>query len=423
MDDHKFDDIIKGKMNDYEAPGFDPSALSALHRQMDSLTVWPWYSRYRTELLLGSGLMLCTLIVLWSQWYYNNRETLALEKNSVLLSVQQSQIEQLQHEIEVLRSLPPDTIRIIEIKGQPAPATEGYVQRIKTLEYIIQKMTESEMAHKDGVGQNTSASLDTPLASSVNESGYFHAPNFSSRLMPREPDKESVRAPFTVKAPAETRGRQLSARTIRDLEKHYRKGIGIRVGPAIEISRGFYDTGNSRADLVFGVLGDFIVSPSLSFETGAKYAHRTYEITNGAELSGMQLPGVDPSLGPLAAADVDSWMAEFPINLKYCYPLSMKTHLLAGIGYSSILYTKQVFEYYHELSSDPSAQINTSHKIEQFTLYPGMLNFSLGVSKELKHKKILETSLYYQHGLSKLGAENAQANFLGVRGTYWFMLK
>jgi len=215
----------------------------------------------------------------------------------------------------------------------------------------------------------------------------------------------------------------LSARTIRDLEKHYRNGIGIRVGPSIEVSHGFYDAGNSRADLLFGLLGDFIVSPSLSIETGVKYTHRFYEITDASELPNVELPGVDTGLGPVVGADVDTWMAEFPINLKYRYPLSMKTHLLAGIGYSSILYTKQVFEYSYELTGDPSAQINTSHKIKQSTLYPGMLNFSLGVSKELRNKKILETSLYYQHGLSKLGAENAQANFLGVRGTYWFMLK
>ncbi|MBA4056871.1 MAG: hypothetical protein C0490_19310, partial [Marivirga sp.] len=166
-----------------------------------------------------------------------------------------------------------------------------------------------------------------------------------------------------------------------------------------------------------------IVSPSLSLETGAKYTHRFYEITNREALSNMQLPGVDDNLGPLVTADIDSWILEIPLSLKYRYPLSIKSHILLGAGYSSLMYTKQVFEYYHELDSDPTAQVNTTHKVEKFTLNPGMLNMSIGLSKEMKNRKVLETSLYYQHGLGKIGLEKARGNFLGIRGTYWFTIK
>lgn len=424
MDDQRFDDIIKEKMGDYEAPGFDPSALSALHHQMGTLTVWPWYSRYRTELLLGSGLFLCTLIILWNQWSFSNREAQALKKNDLLLKSQQVQIDNLQHEIVELKSLAPDTIRIIEFKEQSSHLNSVYLQQIKTLEQTIQKMKDANLAQVNAV-EPTTASLEVSSGPNWKSAanGSFYENQFTGRLVPRKKDEQSAHAIPNKSEPDKITSRKLSAETIRDLEKHYRNGIGIRVGPALEISRGFYHAGNSRADLVFGVLGDFIVSPSFSVETGAKYTHRFYEITNEEALAQMQLPGLDTNLGPVINADIDSWVLEIPLNLKYRYPLSMKTHLLAGVGYSSLMYTKQVFENYYELNSDPLAQINTTHTVDKFTLNPGMLNFSIGLSKEMKNKKLIETSLYYQYGLGEIGVEKMGANFLGIRGTYWFTLK
>lgn len=426
MDDHKFDDIIKGKVADYEAPGFDPAALSALHHQMGTLTVWPWYSRYRTELLLSAGLVLCTLIILWNQWSFSNRETQALQKNDLLLKTQQVQLDKLQHEIEKLKSLPPDTFKIIEIKEQPSPLNSFYLQRIKVLEYTIQKMKEANLTYVEGEERTTIASMDSSMNPGWRSAAYkhFYENPFTMRLVPREKNKESVHAqPGSMAIPEKVSSRQLSVKTMRDLEKHYRNGIGIRLGPTLEISKGFYDVGNSKFDVLYGVLGDFIVSPSLSLETGAKYTHRFYEISDRIALSGIQLPNVDTNLGPLVNADIDSWMLEVPINLKYRYPLSMKTHLLTGIGYSSLMYTKQVLEYYYELDSDPSAQINTTHSVKKFDINPGMLNISIGLSKEMKNRKTAETSLFYQYGLGEIGIEKAKANFLGIRSTYWFTIR
>jgi len=426
MDDHKFDDIIKGKVGDYEAPGFDPAALSALHHQMATLTIWPWYSRYRTELFVSSGLFLSTLIILWSQWSFSSRETQAFEKNDLLLKTQQEQIAKLQLEVDNLKSLTPDTMRIIEIKEQTSPLNSHYLQRIKTLEYTIQKMKEANLTSVTVEDQAPRASMDSSMSPgwmSATDADFQAAP-FTTRLVPREKSNESIHAqPEIGTIPDGVSSHQLSVKTMRNLEKHYRNGIGIRLGPALEISKGFYDVGSGKFDVLFGVLGDFILSPSLSVETGAKYTRRIYEISDKEALLDMSLPNVNPTLGPLVNADIDSWILEVPINLKYRYPLSMKAHLLAGIGYSSLMYMKQVFEYSYELDSDPSAQINTTYKTEKFALNPGMVNISLGLSKELKNKKIVETSLYYQHGLGALGTEKVKANFLGIRSTYWFTIK
>ncbi|MEQ9413894.1 MAG: hypothetical protein RIF39_08685, partial [Cyclobacteriaceae bacterium] len=59
----------------------------------------------------------------------------------------------------------------------------------------------------------------------------------------------------------------------------------------------------------------------------------------------------------------------------------------------------------------------------QLKTYPGTLNLSLGFSSQLKNSKIIETSLYYQHGLGKVGLEQTKPELLGIRGTYWFNIK
>src|SRR5687768_8727047 len=100
MDDSKFDDRIKNKVYDYEAPGYDPAALDSLHHQLRSVYSWPWYSRYRTELLVGSGVAVFTLVFLCSQWYFAIRTTDTLNQKIEKLQIQQAEIDKLQEEIQ-----------------------------------------------------------------------------------------------------------------------------------------------------------------------------------------------------------------------------------------------------------------------------------------------------------------------------------
>ena len=113
----------------------------------------------------------------------------------------------------------------------------------------------------------------------------------------------------------------------------------------VGLSKGFYDQGTGGIDITGGLLGDFIVSPSFSVETGEKFIHRFYEISESELNANVSLPYVNPDLAPVTQADIDSWMIEVLINLKYRYPLSLKTYALAGFGYSSLIYTKQILEY------------------------------------------------------------------------------
>lgn len=428
MDDQRFDDSIKNKVGDYEYPGFEPAALASLHQQMAAASVVPWYSLYRTELLVGSGLVASTLIILWSQWFMSSNTSEILNEKGIAIQNQQDQIDKLQNEILSLRNTPPDTIRIIEIREKPSSDYSYLLYRIKLLEA---KAAKSEVAgdnQRNNVEISSEPSQQDPSMKLESENVVYPKKDlyrnlFSSRLTPRSVERKSMLAePEDEAMQGQTVSQDLSAKTLRDLESHYQKGIGIRIGPALEVARGFYSIGDGEIGVGGGLLADFILSPSLSLETGLKYAHRVYDISDD-ELPSEELPGMDPSLGILKKIDVDSWIFEIPISLKYRYPISTKKNWLASLGYSSQIYGKQVFEYEYNIPGNSDATVNSDYESSHAEVYSGALNFSLGLSNRLKNKKILETSIYYQLGLGKSGIEENSVDYLGVRGVYWFTVR
>ena len=211
----------------------------------------------------------------------------------------------------------------------------------------------------------------------------------------------------------------LSTKAIRDIQKHYSKGIGIKIGPVAELSHSNYSAGKGSNALSVGVMADFILSPSLSFETGAKYTHRFYDITDKSETSLLEFPDLDESLGELQQVDIDNYILEFPFNLKYRFPITLKTQWVGALGYSPLLYLRQDFEYKQAWSGDPNLSVISTYRQNSLALYSGTLNFALGFSQELKNKRIFETSVYYQLGLGNKGLEKTNSNFVGLRGIYW----
>jgi hypothetical protein len=421
MDDNQFDDIIKKKAGDYQEPGFDPAALSDLHYRLATDAVWPWYSRYRTELITCAGLALCTLIILWNQWRLSNTEHMLLNDHQLASIKQGEQMSKLQHEIDYLNTVQPDTIRITEFKEQNSMVYKVLLSRIANLEATLESYRNNRPAQTKKLLQADSLKL---------VQGYANANNmdeikYPARLVPRKIDSKSARAQWHEKnIDVEAKQKSLSVKAIRNIEGHYQKGVGIRVGPMLDASKGLYSVGaTDRLDVGGGVLADFILSPSLSVETGGKFVHRVYSISDQQEIAEKEFPSVEQDLGTPKNVDIDSWILEIPINLKYRYPLSMKSHWLAGVGLSSMLFTRQALEYDYPFSGNTSASIYSAYTTSSPSFYSGALNFSLGLSNETKRKRIVETSLYYQFGLSDVGAEKNQQSFLGLRSVYWFKVR
>jgi hypothetical protein len=125
------------------------------------------------------------------------------------------------------------------------------------------------------------------LSNSPTESteAYSHTVSGTRRINIHDLEKESLKAIPHENSFSKSSPHRLSVATIRDIEKHYKKGVGIRIGPLVESSLGLYDVGKGNASANIGFMSDFILSPSLSTEVGFKYSKRYYEIDRSSDFA------------------------------------------------------------------------------------------------------------------------------------------
>ena len=213
---------------------------------------------------------------------------------------------------------------------------------------------------------------------------------------------------------------------IRELESHYQRGVGIKVGPTGEVVRLNNLVGEEASFVAVGMLADFFLSPQWSMETGMKYSERSATVEGPQQLKKLVLPHLDEETGSLHKLEVDSKTIGFPFYLKYHYQISPKFSLIGGAGASGLMYIHQDFEYsYHipESSGNQNLSVIADHEIKKWTFYPATANLLAGINKQFDNNKILEVSLFYQKGIRNTGKERMKANLLGVRAAYWFKVR
>ena len=411
MDDRKFDSIIRSKLEDYHHPVIDQSALDAFHRQNETIHSSSLYSRYRTELIIASGIALLVILYFVGHTLFTRSLKLG-EQQTNTASDQNAQIEALRKEVNRLQLLKPDTVRIIEVRTQHSALVDELNERIALL----------EASNRELMAINERS--ETIHSQAGEEKSFNPRPNFYDTPPPIEITANKEHQPIQNKQ-SNVPKKSLDAKSIRALEKHYSNGVGIKVGPTADLFSCRYSLGDKHLSLSGGVLTEFIVSPSFGLEVGIKYSERYYAITDETILTGSTLPGVEGQLGQLQGAEVDYQLLEIPLNLKYRYPLSLNDHWIAGIGYSSLIYLNEDFEYTYEFDNqtpNPTSIVSTVSTNEA-KVYAGTINFSLGMSHVLKNKKIIEGSLFYNHGIGTQGVEKTRAQYFGLRGTYWFTVR
>jgi hypothetical protein len=155
-------------------------------------------------------------------------------------------------------------------------------------------------------------------------------------------------------------------------------------------------------------------------ESGLKYQHRDYSYEHPEEKN-MHFPATDQTLGVLKKAEIDFWLIEIPLTLKYRYPFSLKTQGLIGIGYSSFISRKQAFDYSYGYNSD-NVFINAVHESKAVKFYPASINITLGLSRQIKDQK-LEMSMVFNKGISGIGLEKTRADFFSLKTVFWFPVK
>lgn len=452
MDDNKFDDLIKNKVGEYEPPGFDPSAMADLHYRMGAGYSAPWYRRYGGELATAAASLAIAIALLWGQKKIGEMENLGLRSEIEQLQRERTELKEIQDMVKAWDKAP-DTVRVVEYRNTEE---RRYQRLMAEIEGLKGQLARDRASAFEGAYPNTQLvylgreeELPSDALTRLKRDGtvvkrgqhlFLLATNdiqrggspwlarrkaiVSEHLLPEYQfvldtsyTREDIVVSRVIEKPVE-----ISIKQMQELEKHYRKGIGIKLGPIIDFYNGRYDVGDGETAWGGGVMADFIVSPSLSLETGITYQGRIFEAET---LDGLSLPSPDPQRGEFEEVEINSKLFEFPLNLRYRRPLNYRSNFITSLGVSGLLFTKQTVEYVQQFDAgdDIEFPVESSFHVDEPRFSFGTLNASLGLNRKLKNEKEIEISLFYKYGLGEMGLEQVNADFFGLRGAYWFTIK
>ena len=452
MDDNKFDDLVKNKVGEYEPPGYDPSALADLHYRMASQYSVPWYTKYRSELAVAAASVAIMIALLWGQRKIGEIENQGLRSEIEQLQRDRAAFKEIQDMVKTLGTAP-DTVRVFEYRNTDEQLYQRLMAEIEALKGQLQKDRVPTLENISPDGQLVYLGRETQLPSDAlrklkrdgtlvkrGEHLFLLATTgiepggspwlaqrkgiVSEHLLPEYKfvlDTSYIQEDLVVSKVIE-KPVEISIKQMREIEKHYQKGIGIKIGPSVESYYGRYHVGEVEQGWGGGLMSDFLLSPSLSTETGVIFHGRIYSTESLQELT---LPPPDPQLGEFEELEITSRMYEIPLNLKYRYPINLQSNFVGSVGVSGLLYSYQKIEYLYEFEVDDDLEfpVESSFQRDKYRWSFGTLNASLGLNRKLKNEKEIEISLFYKYGLSEMGFEQVNADFFGLRGTYWFTVK
>jgi len=243
-------------------------------------------------------------------------------------------------------------------------------------------------------------------------------------LVPLSDENEQIVAELTAsEGLSKDKAGLLPVKMQRVLEKHYTKGVGIRLGPTIGVNKQFFDVGKGEIKPIYGMKADFIMSPSISIETGFNYTQVINEIEGQSNLSRIAKPQFDPSRGELITMEVESEFIEVPLNVKYRYPIG-DGEVFGSLGVSSVFYSSQVFDY-DQLFETGSQTLGVSSGVNFIpsAQYMNYANISLGITQLVKKQNSFELAIIYQQGLQDMGESDFKNSLLGLRTAYWFKIR
>jgi hypothetical protein len=457
MDDNRFDDIIRDKLGEYEDPAYNSSAFAGLQNRMAGGVQSSWYGRYRNEILTAAAAVIIGVVLLWGQAslhqdnfnQISNELSKLQEQNAKLLANQ----EKLVGENASFRDKLADSTRLVEQRVAVERMYQDVSEQISLLQGKLQKANaatpQTVLANRQMVYMGKISDLPQDVIQAVsrdheliNMDGYVFMvvpqEELISTTYPYLNERKGItnryllpEYEFVIDSSLQTREDivqiernqvSLPVKQIRELEaKNYNRGIGIEVGPALEGYRAFYQPGKDLYAFGGGILANFITSPTLSIETGMLMHQTEYQV--GEEnVESLNIPAGDPTYGTLQTVEISSSMFELPLNLKYRHRISAANHLVLGAGISGLVYTKQEFEYIYgfEVGNNQIIPVETSFREKGTQWYLGTGNVALGLSSLLKNGKRLETMVFYKKGLTDLGLEQVEGDFMGVRAAYMF---
>jgi len=431
MDDKRFDDVIKNKVGEYVDPNFDEGAIGGLHQYLSTAQPIPWYVLYRSPLIIAGTLALFTLF----NWmiirdYASDNNDLNTTSFNEEMGKHQGLISDLREEVDRLKDVKVDTVFISSdrnVQSNPISfekASAG-VSEEEIIRAFLVKISEGGSIGRIGdfyfYHEDELPSLKEFLALGNKDTELD-----GSSLAMAYPQQDTLWKEFQVEQKKADSG-AMPVLVIRGLEKHYSKGIGLKLGIEAEIAANKPDLGSGEALPGFGLLTELVFSPSLGLETGLKFKNRSYTISDPSVDVLSSYPDINDRLGEVQSIEVDSRLLEIPVNLKYYYPIRQGREVYFGLGLSPNLYLSQVFEYGHpsEAIPDLPADFSLNNTVEKGKpkFYLGTFNAGTGMSFDLRNKRAVQIGLFYQKTLKDVGVEERGMSSYGLKASYWWRLR
>lgn len=452
MDDNTFDKRIKEKVEKYKDTGADDGALAGLHEKMSGVTYTRWYTPYRKIAGYTTAVLLTSLLNFGLFTYFQTSRDEALRSALTELKENKISYNRLKEDFKWLRASKTDTIYIFkkvkphqnipdnswireDIRQTELPATalppDGEVNLGKAEEIsdeIKQFLGQYGLAYLHENGNIYLRNHNIEQVSFIRRKSYqedMAANNATIQIksVNNELNKE------TVKAGKKT---SLSVKVLREIEKQKMTGIGFQYGPEVDAFKLATDVGHGKPGISAGIMGEFILSPALRIETGAKYMLSAYKISAVNQLSPDQLllyPAIEQEAGTLESISVTDHAVLFPVHLKYNYPIARDRYLFVSAGVSPQLFLTQFINYSYQYDIDTGGEddfgvaIEASKRVDDIYFNPGTIDAGIGIEKKLKNHAILQLSAFYSYGLKPVGTEEREFKIFGLRSALKFRIK
>lgn len=427
MDDEHFDDLLRDKLSDYEDPVYDPSSLAGLRERITSSIPRPWYAQRPSSSMVLSSLILFTLI------------------NGALLYYSfQGGVEQ---------AAPPD------VSSKNSSTIDSLYQVVTQLQGQVAELQSSAKAHtnKNHVTASSSRDVHWPqhpgkdfsaktdgnfLENGLLPEGHPGTSTLKDTLANRRPVTNYSIKPDTVllATPVLFYAKQETARLSdsigplegktslsqqKAIEKNYYHGIGIALGPHLDLEDGIFSRGSGRIAPRLGVTSDWILSPAISMELGADYQSLVNRVNDNT------INFQDPETaqyGPPQSVRMIANLASAPFALKYRTWVSARNQLVVKAGATPYFNLKGETQYTYLYSNggpdNDVIQLTTVDHDGQRPYFGTTLTAAIGLtSKRKKNHDTFETSLFYERSVGSTGFNGERIQLAGIRTGYWFHLR
>ncbi len=469
MDDSNFDKLIKDKLEGFEDPSFDESALAGFHEKLASVQPAPWYQQPFTHYLVAGSLAVFTVIniLVFSPKESGNTSVSNKNKDQVKIDSLLTVIQDIKTKSILLHKKDSSDARG-RIANAIAERTDGdnsltiesadnsvahnirKSDNVSSASHENTRISKSKMVSLGPVNDlpvevyqtlirkgmlvddNGAAYLSAPDRENYSyDSDYtltgikdvYRSPKFTKSFAREEEQKPDSIAKVTVRNENE-----ISAEIKSELEKHYFKGIGINIGPHVDLSQGMFTKGKAPITPRFGFLAEIVTSPAISFEVGVDYS--TTSIAFDRDFQTIEIPNLDTSLGTVSDANIKNTLMSTPLSIKYRKWISDKGQAFIRVGYTPYFSIIQEYQCGYKANYYPGGpQPYANHyvtsilQVKDNFFYGNTSSISLGLTRITRDKDKIEGSIFYESSLSAVGNEKVSMTLFGIRTAYWFNLK